>query len=127
MGRSILLITIVLVILFISLFGMPLMLSGHVHHVLCPFLPDATLVCPFSTLVHMTHWQSAFAAILLELVALGALAFLLTFHRAPIPIPRMQSSFRPLRSAPARPTLFQELFARGILHRKEPHMVFAAH
>lgn len=118
-------IVVVLVILFVAVLGMPLMLSGHSHHALCPFLSDIPATCPFSTLVHIEHWQSAFASIFLELLALGVLILVLILWRARAPVHRKHIRWRSLSHIPDRPTLMEELFRKGILNRKEPSLFFA--
>ena len=67
----------------------------------------------------------AFAAILAEILALCALAIF--FFKRPllaVITDTSQVRWRVRKRTPVRPTLFQELFAQGILNRKEPHLFF---
>ena len=78
-------------------------------------------------LEHMQHWQSALATILAEILTLCALVL---FFRKPFLAflsDTKQTRWYTRIRMPDRPTLFQELFARGILNRKEPHMFFVSY
>lgn len=70
-------------------------------------------------LEHVTHWQIAFAAIFAELLVVAAFA-LVAFQQwelAALP-ERSHVRIRIRSRAPYRPTLFQELFAQGVIHSK---------
>jgi len=112
------------VFVLVAVFGMPLILSTPMHHGGCPFMSmsDQPIICSAETLLHMKHWQSAFATVLAEILVLVALVLL--FFRKPFSalIDTGQMRWRAQRRTPKRPTLFQELFMRGILNRKEPHL-----
>ena len=80
------------------------------------------MACPFaagcmSAVEYLSHWQGAFAAVLAEVI--GLCLFALTFFILGSPPIARFYRYRPART-PVRPTLLQELFSRGILHRKEP-------
>lgn len=113
---------VVTVFILFAVFGLYVPFMGGMDHVAgCPFAPGGTSLCGM-TLAHIQHWQSAFAATLVYLLALCVAALLLIarVHPRRIGDPHYER-YRARTRVPTRPTLFQELFARGILHRKEPH------
>jgi len=123
MRRNAYTVPILVVFILVAVFGVPLMFgSPMLHGPICPFSSGQPVVCVASILEHMNHWQWAFAAVLFEILALCALAL---FFRRPLLAVITDTSRVPWRiqkHIPDRPTLFQELFARGILNRKEPHL-----
>jgi len=127
MTRDVYTFAILTVFVFVAVFGMPLVLSTPMHHEVCPFMSmsDQPVICSAETLLHMKHWQSALATILAEILVLVALA--LAFFRKPFSAftDTGQVRYRARKRVPERVTLFQELFSRGILNRKEPHLFFA--
>ncbi len=77
-----------------------------------------------TSLAHVEHWQAALASIMIEAMLL--IAVCVVVWRAAAPGAEMRA--RALRCArvrmyPLRPLLLQELFARGILNRKEAYCV----
>ncbi len=112
--------------ILMAVFG--LYLPQHMGHEMgCPFAPGESAMCaaPFA---HLQHWQSSFTTILAELLVLVAL--ILIFFTRPDPQrdkdPQYQR-FRLRQRVPLRPSLFQELFSRGILNRKEPYILAASY
>lgn len=107
-------------LMFAAVFGLYMAaLVPMQHETGCLFASGETAVCA-ATLEHITHWQSAFTAVLAELLVLCAVV-LIYFRRFDFfgPDGRRHARFR-FQELPLRPTLFQELFSQGILHRKEP-------
>lgn len=109
-----------------AVFGLYLViLAPAEHHSGCPF--SAAAEACVSQLEHLTHWQSSFAAIAAELVVLFALALaILGSTGLPDLGLRQYRAYRLRERVPRRPTLLQELFSQGILHRKEPQIAYAA-
>ena len=112
------------IVVMAAVFGMPLLLSGPMNHEMgCPFDQGEAAMCAMSVLEHMKYWQLAFASIVLELLAVAALTFI-AYGKWKGIAPRTPGFGRILAHShvPARPTLFQELFSRGILNRKESYI-----
>lgn len=110
-------------IVMAAVFGLPLMLSSPMHHEMgCPFTPAQAAICATSVLEHVKHWQVAFASIFINLLVIASLAFVAArqwnfAHEA-----LQNSAWAKVRDhVPDRPTLLQELYADGILNRKEPY------
>ncbi len=101
--------------LFVALFGLPMLLSHPEHHVGCPLQGAQTVICESTIVEHFSMWQAMFASFLSLLVVCA-----MFFTTWPLPVAHERARVR-LRRIPARPTLFQELFSRGILNRKEPY------
>ncbi len=109
-----------------AVFGLyTVILSSMEHDTGCPFSVGAS-AC-MAPLEHLAHWQSSFAAIAAELVALFAI-ILIGVCRLGLLDPgiRQYRLFKQHERIPKRPTLLQELFSSGILHRKEPQIAYAA-
>lgn len=107
-----------------AVFGLYLPTMAHMGHEGCPFAPASTAVC-VATLAHLEHWQSSFAAVLLKLLVLAAVVLILIARVDFIVQQEVQFVRYRLRvGVPKRPTLLQELFAQGILNRKEPQICF---
>ncbi|MBI2611064.1 hypothetical protein HYW60_03990 [Candidatus Kaiserbacteria bacterium] len=105
----------------VALFG-AFALMGPMHTEMgCPFMLGQTALCASSILEHLNHWQIAFSSILAELLVLAALALAFSrvwdLHSLP---ERSFERIRLRRRTPERPTLMQELFSGGILHRRAP-------
>lgn len=81
----------------------------------CPFMPGQVSMCSMTALDHIEYWQSAFTFILFEVLTFAAVALVLLFGFPPIQ-GRGHSPPRPIRIL--HPTLFQELFSRGLLNPK---------
>jgi hypothetical protein len=114
--------TIILVIfILMAVFGLYLPLAGMAGHDMgCPFSFGGESLCPQS-LAHVDHWHTAFLTILVDIFILSAIALIVGvfFDLSPEKdIERRRYQIR--TSIPIRPTLFQELFARGILNRRAP-------
>ncbi len=101
-----------------AVFG--LYLPQHMGHEMgCQFAPHESALCstPF---MHLQHWQSAFTAVLGGFLILIAVILFVVWAK---PLANRSPQYERLRlrhRTPKRPTLFQELFSRGILNRKEP-------
>lgn len=105
--------------ILIAVFG--LYMPVHIgHETGCPFSPGETAMCA-SSLSHLEHWQSAFVAVLVQLLTLIAVAVVFFVLSKPFANRSPQyERYRLLERVPVRPPLFQELYSRGILNRKEP-------
>lgn len=114
-----LVIPIIVVFILFAVFGLyaPFM-GGMDHDTGCPFMPGGTALCGMP-LAHLQHWQSAFAATLIYLLTLcaAALFFIVRLDRLSIGDPQCVR-YRLRGRIADRPTLFQELFSRGILNPK---------
>jgi len=119
--------TSIILVAFIvaAVFGLYLTIVSPMGHAGCPFSVGASAcVAP---LEHLTHWQSSFTAIATELVVLFALALVVVASLGLLGTDiRLYRLFKQRERIPRRPTLLQELFSRGILHRKEPQIAYAA-
>jgi xanthine/uracil/vitamin C permease (AzgA family) len=111
------------IVVIVAVLGMPLMLASPLHQETgCPFALGQTAMCATSTLEHMKHWQTAFATILAEMLIIVALALVALRQWKIVALPERSFARIQMRSrVPDRPTLFQELFTRGILNRKEAY------
>ncbi len=95
------------------------------HGMGCPFMQGGTALCTVP-LAHVEHWQSAFTATLIYLLALYAAALLFIVRMDLFGIADHQyERYRLRERIPMGPTLFQELYSRGILNRRELHRVWA--
>lgn len=103
-----------------AVFG--LYMPGHVgHEVACPFAPSESAMCA-SSLSHLQHWQSAFVAVLGELLVLMAAVIVVFVWFKPLVNRSPQyERYRLRERVPLPQSLFQELYSRGILNRKEPY------
>lgn len=105
-----------------ALFGIYGMVSlGHSGHSGCPASGAEHALC-VSPLEHLGHWQAVFMAIFADLLVLLSLAAALWVSIGPAVKVLQPSTWRLSRHEPPRPTLLQELFSQGILHRKEPQI-----
>lgn len=104
-----------------GVFGLGLMALEPAQHELgCPYSAGHTAMCD-AGFSHISHWQAMFLAVLAELMVLfAALACFFAFKVPPKDASHLLA-YRWQR-APLRPTLLQELFSQGILHRKEPQL-----
>jgi hypothetical protein len=103
-----------------AVFG--LYMPGHIgHEAGCPFSPGETAMCA-SPISHLEHWQSAFAAVLGELLILiFAVVAVVVWSKRFVNRNPQHERYRLYERISLRPLLFQELYSRGILNRKEPH------
>ena len=107
------------IIVIIAVLGMPLMLASPMHNGIgCPFMTGEMTLCATSVLLHIQHWQTAFATILAEILLLCALAlfFLRPFSAALFDTGQARWHVR--KHALPRPAVFPELFSDGILNPK---------
>lgn len=111
---------ILVIFLFVALFGLTLLLSHSGHHEGCPLMSAQAVMCESSIVEHASMWNSMFASIITSLTLLIAITFLFRNEDGLIRA-HERIRFRGTTQFP-RPTLFQELFSRGILNRKEPHV-----
>lgn len=107
------------IFLFVALFGLPMLLSHSGHHEGCPLAVAETALCNSTILEHMSLWQSMFASMLLSLSLLIGALFISFRREFSLLIAEVQNRVRVKATISIRPTLFQELFRRGILNRKE--------
>lgn len=105
-----------------ALFGVYGMVSlGHGAHGGCPVSPSEHTLCA-SPLEHLSHWQVVFTAVFGQILALFALVAVFVGLITSAQDVSGQYSWRRYTRTPLRPTLLQELFSQGILHRKEPQI-----
>jgi hypothetical protein len=108
--------------LFAALFGIYGMISfSQSGHGSCPFSPDQHPLC-VTPLEHLDHWQAVFTAVFVETIVLFALVALFFTHTALTADTLRSTPWSYREKVPLRPTLLQELFSQGILHRKEPQI-----
>ena len=113
--------TLLIAFSIVAVFGLFLPSMNHMEHDMgCPFAPGDTALCA-TPLAHLGHWQTAFTAVLVELLTLFALAVLVFVHRHLFELHDKQYERHRWREhVPIRPTLFQELFSQGLLNPKVP-------
>ncbi len=105
-----------------ALFGIYGMVSfTHAEHGSCPFSPAQHSLCT-TPLEHLAHWQVVFTAVFTEILVLFALIVVFFSNGVLSPDSPRQTWWRDRRNVHLRPTLLQELFSQGILHRKEPQI-----
>jgi hypothetical protein len=95
-------------------------LTGPMHHEIgCPFMPAAEAICN-APVEHLSHWQSSFSAIVWDVLLLfGAAVFFIAFNFNPVVLEHERIRYK-TRAYFFRPSLYEELFSKGILNRKEP-------
>lgn len=94
----------------------------HAHGGDCLFVTTMPQVCG-AVLMHIEHWERTVLALLVEVLLLIALACTLLLKRHLKQNELRGYAYVRLREhVPIRPTLLQELFSQGILHRKEPQI-----
>ena len=104
-----------------GVFGIYLTFGHEGHGMHCLFSDGQAAVCD-RALLHLSHWESAYTAIvshvlfLLSFCILGVALFRLRHLRDPVPLQVVFSRVS------ERPCLLQELFSRGILNRKEGYI-----
>lgn len=112
---------VLLFFLVASVFGAYVMFGPMHMSAGCPLMRGELAVCASTIVEHLNHWQLAFATVLFELLTFAAVTLLAFGVWSPYTLLAPNHERTRLRSrAPARPTLLQELFSRGILNRKEP-------
>lgn len=106
------------IFLFVTLFGLPMLLSHDGHHTGCPLGAVGEVMCESTIIEHFSIWSSMFASMFASFALLiGFVGISVRLH-----IPAYEHiRLRQRKRTPARPTLFQELYSRGILNRKEPY------
>ena len=110
---------LLVIVVVVALLGMPLIIASPMHHEMgCPFMSEQAALCVTSILEHIKHWQTAFAAVLFEIFTLCALALFLQRPLLGMLLAPERIRWRAHTDSPARPTLLQELFSRGILNPK---------
>ncbi|HEY4488430.1 MAG TPA: hypothetical protein VJB97_02845 [Candidatus Paceibacterota bacterium] len=118
MTLRIFIIPLVVALVLIAALGVPLVFGSHDAG--CPLMPGQDVMCALGTLEYLRHWQVAFSAVL---VALFVAALISHFSGSTYSLQRPRAfrlEYR--RQRPRRPTLLQELYADGILNRKEGPM-----
>lgn len=111
---------LLMIFVFVAMFGMYVMFASADHHSDCPLMPSA-VACATSLSGHIDHWKLAFA----NMVELLIIATFLFWPGSAFAIVRDPAHIRLdfQDTVSSRPTLFQELFSHGIHNRKEPHLV----
>ena len=105
-----------------ALFGIYGMVSfAHAEHGSCPFSPGQHSACA-TPLEHLGHWQAVFTATFAEVLVLFALLVCFVVSTTVVPNAQRHTPWSYRQYKPPRPTLLQELFSQGILHRKEPQI-----
>ncbi len=104
-------IVLIAVIIAVGFLGLPMLLSGEHHHG-CPLMQVHAVLCESTVVEHQALWHVLLATILLLLAALGRYDY--------GTVTRLQEKRidRPLRHIDI-PLLMRELYASGILNRKE--------
>jgi len=111
---------LVLGFIAIAIFGLYVPFAIMGHDAGCPLASGGTALCG-EPLLHISHWQAVFAATLVELTIIFAFVVAVFVFRDPAHERERDSALYFLRSHTSlRPTLFQELFSRGILNRRAP-------
>jgi hypothetical protein len=108
---------------FVLLTGVGLYTSatGHDHEehpADCPLVLGDMALCQ-APLAHLEHWQSALLALAADMLVLVAALVFFNWYSIPNKDPQHER-FKRRAQQPQRPTLFQELFAQGLLHPKAP-------
>lgn len=104
----------------VAVFGLYLTLAAPLEHDMgCPFMPGEAVLCESALLAHMTHWQTALAAVIAETFLLFALARLVRPKLSLLPECHFEKAHTGKRKL-KYPTLFQVLFSQGILNPKAP-------
>jgi len=103
---------------FVTLFGLPALLSHDDHHVGCPLLMAQEVMCESTILEHFSIWQAMLATIV---VLIGFFIATLYPLRHAKDFARERFRLRWTGISSRRPTLMQELYASGILNRKESY------
>lgn len=85
------------------------------HEIGCPFMQGQMSICAMSVFDHIEHWQSAFTTTLVDSLPYIAVVAAIGFAWL---LPRRNEWSPPPPTYAARPTLFQELFAQGLLNSK---------
>ena len=113
----------VVIFVFVALFGLSLLLSHSGHHAGCPLMAAEEVMCESTIFEHVSIWQALFVSIVNTLLTL----ILTVFVSWKIETPKLEFEHVRLRciSRAPRPTLLQELYAQGILNRKEPYCFVA--
>jgi len=118
--------TLVLGVMFISLFHMSMGMGMSGGMTDCPFMEHGEVICPMNVVDHMEAWKSAFLSVVPALTLLLAVAGLAVFIASVAPnlLRKIQYAAPPSsRWLQARTYTFsyrplQELFSSGILHPK---------
>jgi hypothetical protein len=119
MNNQTLTFTLLFAFLVMAIFGMYLMPMHEAAG--CPLMPGEAALCSTSILEHVGYWQAAFAATLTGFLMLCVGLLLLVAYTRFDPCKEMvRQRFRVHGKSPVRPTLFQELYAHGILNRRAP-------
>lgn len=109
----------IIVILVVTAFGLYVMLLQPMHHG-CPLMSVQDVICSDTVFEHISLWQTLFASTLSSIVFLFACAILVVRGEMKLICAHERVRYRLHATFPYRPTLFQELFSRGIHNRKEP-------
>lgn len=80
-----------------------------------------TVMCENTLLEHVSMWQAMFVSILASLVLLCAAVIFFAIRADDLLLSHERLRIRVRSHVVFRPTLFQELYSRGILNCKEPY------
>ncbi|HEY4474068.1 MAG TPA: hypothetical protein VI957_02820 [Candidatus Paceibacterota bacterium] len=107
---------LIAVFILVAVFGLPFTFTNSIHMEGCPFMAGMTALCT-APLTHIAHWQTAFAAVVIELLLAASLLLVavLYIHIRPPPYV-LAPVFQLHRILSARP--LQEAFSNGILNPK---------
>lgn len=118
MAQRIVALGMVFVILMVALLGLYFLMLHPAHHHGCPLMVFETM-CTSTVVEHASFWNTMLASTFSSVILL--LGFVFFVVRAPLPLfAHEQVRYRLYTVFRLRPTLFQELFARGIHNRKDP-------
>ena len=109
---------LVVVLIAVAVFGLYVPM-GMANDVGCPFAMAGASLCG-QPLAHLDHWQNTFLSILIEVLAFFMAAFVAPVVFFVLRVGTERQRYRTFAAIPIRPTLFQELFAKGILNRRAP-------
>lgn len=112
--------SLVLILLFVAIFGLLLVLSNPMHHGGCPLMVAQKSICNGNTVEHISLWDAMFASIITLLATLISLALIVLRWGGELLFARERVRHRRYAVVSHRPTLFQELCSRGIHNSKEP-------
>ena len=118
--REILSATLFGIFLFVTIFGLPVLLSHSDHHMGCPLQAAATVMCESTVIDHVSMWQAMFASVIGTLILALGFAAIVIGRQGDLFLAHERLRVRSRSLASVRPLLFQELYSRGIHNRKEP-------
>ena len=107
--------SMLVIVLFVALFGLTLLLSHSDHHAGCPLMALGSEMCESTIIEHVSLWHGMLVSIIA--VTLALVACIAWYFAGPqLVVERVRYRRREWIN---RPTLLQELYSQGILNRKE--------